>query len=208
MSATILPYRRTQRNRNTARTTNDIRREIDGHFEALVVRHQMYLQIRAEIEDGGFEGVKTNTLDVLDILIDDDHADLQRKINLYKRFQGHPYAATVPDTTSDRYQALLNTASDLRMLWSAERFATEVLGVQLERRGGRLVGLCPFHQENTPSFTVYPETDTFWCFGCFQRGDGIDIFAMIGRWQNLVGFRHQVEWLASFSHAWFGGDSA
>ena len=208
MSATILPYRRASRKRNTPRTSGDIQREIDSHVEGLLARHEMHLQLRAEIQDAGLDDVSMNTIEVLDLLIEDDDAGLQRKINLFKRFQGHPYAATVPDTNSDRYQHLLNTAADLRTLWPAERFATDVLGVNLERRGKTLVGPCPFHQDSTPSFTVYPDSDTFWCFGCFQRGDGIDIFAMIGRWQNLVGFRHQVEWLASFSRGWFGGDGA
>ena len=38
--------------------------------------------------------------------------------------------------------------------------------VNLKRRGKNLVGLCPFHGEKTPSFTVYPETGSFFCFGC------------------------------------------
>ena len=38
--------------------------------------------------------------------------------------------------------------------------------VNLQRRGKNLVGLCPFHSEKTPSFTVYPENGSFYCFGC------------------------------------------
>ncbi len=38
--------------------------------------------------------------------------------------------------------------------------------VNLKRRGKNLVGLCPFHSEKTPSFTVYPENGSFYCFGC------------------------------------------
>ncbi|MDE6111209.1 MAG: DNA primase, partial [Eubacterium sp.] len=34
--------------------------------------------------------------------------------------------------------------------------------VSLKRRGSTLVGLCPFHNEKTPSFTVYPETQSFY----------------------------------------------
>ena len=36
--------------------------------------------------------------------------------------------------------------------------------VNLKRRGKNLVGLCPFHSEKTPSFTVYPENGSFYCF--------------------------------------------
>ena len=38
--------------------------------------------------------------------------------------------------------------------------------VILKRRGKNLVGLCPFHNEKTPSFVVYPENGSFYCFGC------------------------------------------
>ena len=41
--------------------------------------------------------------------------------------------------------------------------------VSLKRRGSTLVGLCPFHNEKTPSFTVYPDNQSFYFFGC---GDG------------------------------------
>ncbi len=43
--------------------------------------------------------------------------------------------------------------------------------VPLKRRGRNLVGLCPFHGEKTASFTVYPETASFYCFGCHVGGD-------------------------------------
>lgn len=207
MSTTILQHPGRIRGRQHPKTENDLRRELDAHLEALVARQDLYLQLQAEIEDGGDDETKSNSQDVLEILIAEDREALERKVRLYKRFKGHPFAASIPDRSSERYQKLLDTASALKTLWPAEQFATDILGVQLHRRGNRLVGRCPFHQDDTPSFTVYPDSDTFWCFGCFQRGDGIDIFAMLGRWQNIPGFRQQVEWLASFSRGWFGGDS-
>jgi DNA primase len=45
--------------------------------------------------------------------------------------------------------------------------------VELKRRGRNLTGLCPFHNEKTPSFTVYPETSSYYCFGCHVGGDVI-----------------------------------
>lgn len=54
--------------------------------------------------------------------------------------------------------------------------------VNLRRRGRTWVGLCPFHGEKTPSFTVYPETDSFYCFGC---GVGGDVIGFIRRAENL-----------------------
>lgn len=43
--------------------------------------------------------------------------------------------------------------------------------VNLKRAGKNLKGLCPFHNEKTPSFTVYPENGSFYCFGCQVGGD-------------------------------------
>lgn len=54
--------------------------------------------------------------------------------------------------------------------------------VSVKRRGRNLVGLCPFHGEKTPSFTVYPETSSFYCFGC---GAGGDVITFIKRIENL-----------------------
>ena len=45
--------------------------------------------------------------------------------------------------------------------------------VQLRKSGSRFVGCCPFHQEKTPSFYVFPQTGTFKCFGCGEGGDAI-----------------------------------
>ena len=45
--------------------------------------------------------------------------------------------------------------------------------VNVKRRGRNLVGLCPFHSEKTPSFTVYPDSQSFYCFGCGAGGDVI-----------------------------------
>lgn len=51
----------------------------------------------------------------------------------------------------------------------------QVIGsyVTLKRAGSNLNGLCPFHNEKTPSFTVFPATKSFYCFGCGAGGDAI-----------------------------------
>jgi len=54
--------------------------------------------------------------------------------------------------------------------------------VELRRRGKTLTGLCPFHNEKTPSFTVYPETSSYYCFGC---GAGGDVVTFIRNIENL-----------------------
>jgi DNA primase len=54
--------------------------------------------------------------------------------------------------------------------------------VQLRKAGGTYKGLCPFHQERTPSFTVTPARGTFKCFGCGEGGDAI---SFVQRLDNL-----------------------
>ncbi len=54
--------------------------------------------------------------------------------------------------------------------------------VDLRRRGKTLTGLCPFHNEKTPSFTVYPETSSYYCFGC---GAGGDVVTFVRSIENL-----------------------
>ena len=55
----------------------------------------------------------------------------------------------------------------------------ELIGsyVNLKRAGSNYNGLCPFHTERSPSFTVFPGTQSFYCFGCGAGGDSIT-FAM------------------------------
>ncbi len=54
--------------------------------------------------------------------------------------------------------------------------------VKLRRTGRNLTGLCPFHGEKTPSFVLYPENDSFYCFGC---GAGGDTITFVRRIENL-----------------------
>ena len=54
--------------------------------------------------------------------------------------------------------------------------------VQLKKRGSNFVGLCPFHQEKTPSFNVNPARDIYKCFGC---GAGGDVFNFITEVESL-----------------------
>ncbi len=51
--------------------------------------------------------------------------------------------------------------------------------VTLKRRGNTLVGLCPFHNEKTGSFTVYRNTNSYYCFGCGAGGDVVNFMMRI-----------------------------
>lgn len=60
----------------------------------------------------------------------------------------------------------------------------DVIGryVTLKKRGRNYLGLCPFHSEKTPSFTINPEKQIFHCFGC---GTGGNVFTFLMRYENL-----------------------
>jgi DNA primase len=51
--------------------------------------------------------------------------------------------------------------------------------VNLKQKGRYRVGLCPFHNEKTPSFYIYPESESFYCFGCGAGGDVITFIKKI-----------------------------
>jgi len=68
------------------------------------------------------------------------------------------------------------------------RQRTDLVGLvgeylKLERRGKNMVGLCPFHSEKTPSFSVSPEKQLFHCFGCGASGN---VFSLIMQMEKLT----------------------
>lgn len=65
--------------------------------------------------------------------------------------------------------------------------------VTLKKRGKNYVGLCPFHNEKTPSFTVTPEKQMFYCFGC---GIGGNVYTFIMKREN-ISFPEAVKFLAN-----------
>jgi len=78
------------------------------------------------------------------------------------------------------------------------REATDIVAVvsqhlQLKRVGTRWVGLCPFHAEKSPSFSVNAEQGLFYCFGCQAKGDAISFVREIEH----LDFPGSVEWLAA-----------
>ncbi|NBC00660.1 MAG: DNA primase [Bacteroidetes bacterium] len=88
--------------------------------------------------------------------------------------------AYIPDEKIDE----IRTASDI----------ADVVGeyVRLKRQGQNLFGLCPFHNEKSPSFSVNPEMGIFKCFGC---GEGGDVFAFISKME-MVSFPEAARILA------------
>jgi DNA primase len=74
----------------------------------------------------------------------------------------------------------------------------EIIGqyVPLKRSGRNLKGLCPFHQEKTPSFMVNAEKQIFHCFGCAAGGD---VFSFLMRYENMS-FPEAIRRLAERAH--------
>lgn len=64
--------------------------------------------------------------------------------------------------------------------------------VRLKKQGSRFIGLCPFHRERTPSFSVDPATNLYYCFGCQAGGDAITFV----RETEGLGFEEAVRLLA------------
>jgi DNA primase len=82
--------------------------------------------------------------------------------------------------------------SSVEAVKAATDIVTLVEGyTRLRKSGSRYTGLCPFHQEKTPSFGVSPERGTFKCFGCGEGGDAI---AFVEKKEN-VDFVGAIEWL-------------
>jgi DNA primase len=63
---------------------------------------------------------------------------------------------------------------------------------ELKRTGKVLMGRCPFHQEDTASFAIYPQTNTYHCFGCGSSGDSVEFYSKI----NGVDFKTSLEELS------------
>ncbi len=64
--------------------------------------------------------------------------------------------------------------------------------VPLKGSGSTLMGLCPFHSEKTPSFSVTPAKGIFYCFGCHEGGD---VFSFVQKYYNYT-FTEAMEYLA------------
>ena len=68
--------------------------------------------------------------------------------------------------------------------------------VTLKRSGRNFFGLCPFHREKSPSFSVSPDRQYFHCFGCHKGGD---VFSFVSEIEKLS-FRDTIEFLAERGH--------
>src|SRR6478672_6060774 len=65
--------------------------------------------------------------------------------------------------------------------------------VKLKKRGANYLGLCPFHNEKTPSFTVSPSKEIYKCFGCGRSGNSISFLMEHEKYSYVEALR----WLAN-----------
>ena len=72
----------------------------------------------------------------------------------------------------------------------------EVIGtyVKLQKKGSSYFGLCPFHNEKSPSFSVSPDKQIFHCFGC---GVGGNVYSFLMKIEG-IGFKEAVEQLEEY----------
>ena len=64
--------------------------------------------------------------------------------------------------------------------------------VKLKKRGANYLGLCPFHNEKTPSFTVSPSKEIYKCFGCGKSGNTITFLMEVEKYSYV----EALKWLA------------
>ena len=97
------------------------------------------------------------------------------------RFEGVRMSQSFPQATLEELKSRLNIV--------------DVIGrvVPLRRAGSNFKGVCPFHNEKTPSFVVSEQKQIFTCFGCGASGDAIEFTK---RYYNLE-FQEAVEKLAA-----------
>ena len=91
---------------------------------------------------------------------------------------------------------MIDYATIERIIQIAE--ITEVVGdfVSLKRRGVNFLGLCPFHNEKTPSFTVSPSKGIYKCFGCGKGGNSVNFLME----HEHLSYPDALRWLAKKYH--------
>src|SRR6476661_2052218 len=98
-----------------------------------------------------------------------------------RRGPGHQRRGPRSPARSGRRMALaVGVAAEVK----SKLGVVDVVGetVQLKKAGSTFKGLCPFHGEKTPSFTVTPGRDSWKCFGC---GEGGDVFSFVMKRDSL-----------------------
>ncbi len=123
------------------------------------------------------EWVKVNEGELL-LKIDENIARLERLDSLSK---------SKPRKSSILTKEMIEKALMVQIENVASRYT------RLKRSGKNLVGLCPLHSEKHPSFFIYQETNSFYCYGCNKGGNVINLIMAL---ENLS-FKEAVKYLAN-----------
>jgi hypothetical protein len=119
--------------------------------------------------------IKANFIDYYSIVIltawvraneGERYIKIDKQIERLKRLIS-PSKTLVPNTFITEEQ--IRQALEVRIVDIAARYT------RLKRSGSNFIGLCPFHKEKHPSFYIYTKTDSFYCFGCNQGGNTINL---------------------------------
>ena len=119
--------------------------------------------------------IKKDTLEA-DILKMSVPADELRELEKVRDKLIYAYQYTGPKSTEKQLQWIKKYQAAKQM---DLEFLAQNSGVELRPYAGKLVGKCPFHDEKTPSFVIYPDDKGFHCFGCQANGDVITFFMKI-----------------------------
>lgn len=135
-----------------------------------------------------FANLPGDSAAVAELQVREIAAELTRRERISS--SGHRLAPKMPARDDDREERV----AAVKEAWPIEKFVFDVLGAPIgSRQGNRIRCYCPFHQESTPSFTVFVKEDRAWCFGaCNAGGDVIQLAGM--RW-GLERFYDKLEYL-------------
>jgi hypothetical protein len=133
-------------------------RKVEAEIACIERDASTVLSQSRKIEDGWFIWEVFKADDVRRLM------DLKRELYRLKRYLPQPKSVGRVD------QERIDRAKEYPILQVAE------LGIKkIKKCGGTYRCLCPYHEERTPSFFLYPQANTFYCFGCQVHGDAISL---------------------------------
>jgi len=84
-----------------------------------------------------------------------------------------------------------NSITEEQIQMALRKPIENLINKPMRKSGNKLVGLCPFHREKHPSFYIYTETNSYFCFGCNQGGNAINFARLLYSYS----FKEAVEYL-------------
>lgn len=146
----------------------DIEKEIDyeqsegkKEFQKLMEKHKI------PMEDWCiYDAVRTTKTDALILRSKALKKELRNILPIWEELNGKK-----PDKNRKKFDERIEEARQVPI--------EDLFQGNTKKRGGRISANCPFHQEDTPSFFIFTDKNTFKCFGCGARGDSIEFYMKI-----------------------------